>query len=264
MRRIGFFGTGPDAEPAWNWLASLRDISVRRFSFDGVPLDEFDVVWVHASAEAPPLPRDRVMGWVSTGGRLLLTQRAASRVVTLALERDGPNDRSTAPWRHDDDEFWLPEFRAFSTFPHVRGLAAYGPHPLFQGLAQGTYVWAPGEGEPYVRAVYARGRRPSHGRIVACERSYIHLNADRVVAWEYAVGAGGVLCLGAFVVLGARDQLLARQLHAVLRNALLGEGIPSAVRPARPVYWPDAHTTSPPAEPAVPGAPSLDAKEPSR
>jgi hypothetical protein len=262
MRRIGFLGTGLDADPAWAWLGSLPDASPRRCSLDGFPLDEFDVLWVHASAEPPPLPRETLMGWVSTGGRLLLTQRATSRVVALALERDGPNDGAASSWRHDDDEFWLPEFRALSAFPHVRGLAAYGPHPLFQGMAQGTYVWAPSEGEPYVRAVYARGRQPSHGRAVACERSFVHLNADRIVAWEYAVGAGGVLCVGAFVVLGARDRLLERQLHAVLRNALLGEGIPSAVRPGRPAYWPGAAQQHPPAKLVVPAAPSLDGSLP--
>ncbi|HEU5320530.1 MAG TPA: hypothetical protein VFX28_06995, partial [Methylomirabilota bacterium] len=127
-------------------------------------------------------------------------------------------------------------------------------------MGQGTYVWAPSEGEPDVRAVYARCRRPANGHVVACERSYIHLNADRIVAWEYPVGAGGVLCVGAFVALGAPDRLLERHLRAVLANALLGEGIPSALRTGQARHWPPP--PPPPGSPrqvlVVPDAPPLD------
>jgi hypothetical protein len=52
--------------------------------------------------------------------------------------------------------------------PAFRGLA-YGPHPLFERLGQGTYVWAPSEGERYGQATYVRGRRPGRGAVVACD-----------------------------------------------------------------------------------------------
>ncbi|MBI1967793.1 MAG: hypothetical protein HYS40_07370 [Gemmatimonadetes bacterium] len=199
------------------------------------------------------------MSWVANGGRLLLTQRAASRVASLGLEEDGPNDTVVRVWTPEDDEPGL---------PHIRGIAGYGPHPLFAGVGQGTYLWSPSEGERYVRATYGRGKRPKNGWVVGCERSYIHLNADRIVAWEYAVGSGGALCLGAFVVLEAKDRLLARQLRTVLHNAVAGDAIPHATRtsPLPVTHWPAAGTRcfadpslALPVRPALDGAlPGLD------
>lgn len=240
MRRVALLAVGSTAEAAWDFLTSLPGVTPRRLAIDGwsAALAETDLLWVHTEDEPPPLPRDAVFPWVERGGRVLLTQRAAACVVALGLEADGPNDTAVRSWRHEDDELWFPEMRSFGAFPHVRGLAAFGAHPLFEGLAQGTFVWAPSEGERFVQTTYARGRRPARGRVVACERSYIHLNADRVVAWEYAVGQGGVLCIGAFVVPGARDPLLSRQLHAVLANALAGQAIPHQSRDAPAACWP--------------------------
>lgn len=243
MRRVALLGLGPapGVDAAWKLLVDLPDVDPRRLSLDrwSEALAEVDLLWVHAEDEPPSLPADVVMTWVGRGGRLVLTQRAAAGVVALGLEADGPNDTVVRPWRHDEDELWFPEFRAFGAFPHVRGLAAFGPHPLFERLGQGTYVWAPSEGERFTRTSYARGRRPGRGRVVACERSYIHLNADRIVAWEYEVGQGGVLCIGAFVVPGARDRLLARQLQAVLANAIAGQAVPHHTRDAPAACWPE-------------------------
>ena len=221
---------GPGADAAWAFVTSLRDASARRLSLDALSSSpsDLDVVWIHATVEPPPLPRDPIMAWVAAGGRLLLTGRAAARCAALGLEQDGPNDARTAPWRAGPEEI----------APYVRGLAAFGQHPLFAGMANGTYVWAPSAAEPDARAVYARGKRPAGGRVVACERSYIRLDADRVIAWEYAVGAGGVLCLGAFVALDAPDARLARQLGFVLANALTGGAIPHATRTAPAAEWP--------------------------
>ena len=238
MRRVALLAVGPGADAAWELLTSLPDVEPRRLSPEhwSEALEGNDFLWVHADDEPPPLPGDVVMPWVERGGRLLLTQRAAAGVVALGLEADGPNDTAVRAWRHEDDEI--------GAAPHVRGLAAYGPHPLFERLGQGTYVWAPSEGERFVRTVYARGRRPRRGRVVACERSYVHLNADRIVAWEYEIGAGGVLCIGAFVVPAARDRLLTRQLHTILANAIAGQGVPHQSRDAPVAYWPQPGVTA--------------------
>ncbi|HMA44678.1 MAG TPA: hypothetical protein VKO86_11705, partial [Gemmatimonadales bacterium] len=240
MRRVALLGVGAGADAAWELLTSLPDVTPHRLSPGGWSdsLEQTDVLWVHTEEEPPPVSRDVVVPWVERGGRLLLTQRAAARVVALGLESDGPNDTAVRVWRHEDDELWFADMRSFGAFPHIRGLAAFGSHPLFEGLAQGAFVWAPSEGERLVQTTYARGRRPARGRVVACERSYIHVNADRVVAWEYDVGSGGVLCIGAFVVPGAHDPLLARQLRRVLANALAGQGIPHHSREAPAAAWP--------------------------
>ncbi len=243
MRRVALLSTGPVGEAAWQLLAGLSDVAPVRAAHDDYALPAIDVLWVHTEDEPPPLPADLLMPWVERGGRLLLTQRAAARVVGLGLEADGPNDTVVRSWRHQDDELSFPEFRKFGAFPHVRGLAGFGPHPLFERMGQGTYTWAPSEAERYGQSTYSRGRRPRWGRVVACERSYIHVNADRIVAWEYAVGDGGVLCIGAFVAPGARDPRLARQLRALLENAIARDAIPHRSRGGDAAVWPEpGHT----------------------
>lgn len=247
MPRIALLAVGPGSDAAWDLLTSLTPcspedrIDAERVSLDWMAggLASCDVCWIHAEDEPPPLSRELVLPWVERGGRLLLTQRAATQVAALGLERDGPNDTAIRAWRHQDDELHLPELNVFGAIPHVRGIAGFGPHPLFVGLGQGTYLWAPTDGERYVQATYARGRRPRWGAVVACERSYLHLNADRVVVWEYAVGAGGALCIGAQVVPAAPDPRFHRQLAAVLRNALCGEAIPHERRSLPAATWPE-------------------------
>jgi hypothetical protein len=240
-RRVGLLAPGLQGDEAWTLLSSFPGGAGTRLSLDDLsnPPFAFDLLWIHGDDEPPPVPSGPVMSWVQEGGRLLLTQRAASRVVALGLESDGPNDTGLRIWRDEDDELWLPELRGFGSFPHVRGLAGFGPHPLFAGLGQGTYVWTPVEGERVAQATYARGKRPARGRVVACERSFLHLNADRVVAWEYAVGRGGVLCIGADIVPGARDPSLAPQLRRMMCNVLAGEAIPHAQRTGLATTWPE-------------------------
>lgn len=244
MRRVALLAMGPSGEAAWQLLAALSDVTPVRAVHGDYGLPGVDVLWVHTEDEPPPLPADLLMPWVERGGRLLLTQRAAARVVGLRLEADGPNDTTVRTWRHQDDDLAFPEFKKFGEFPHVRGLAGFGPHPLFEGLGQGTYTWAPSEGEPYGQSTYSRGRRPRWGRVVACERSYIHVNADRIVAWEYAVGDGGVLCVGAFVMPGARDPRLTRQLRIVIENAVARDAIPHRTRAAEAAAWPSPGRTA--------------------
>ncbi|HTR20305.1 MAG TPA: GH116 family glycosyl hydrolase [Gemmatimonadales bacterium] len=248
MRRISLLAVGAPGDAAWGFLQTLTAAAPRRFALDEIPraIAASDVLWIHTEDEPPPLPAGVLREWLTQGGRLLLTQRATARVASLGLDPDGPNDVTERRWSHDADELFPAELRDHGSSPHVRGLAAYGPHPLFTGMAQGTYVWAPQEGERYVQATYARGKRPTNGSVVAVERAYIQLNADRVIAWEYGLGLGGVLCLGAFVVLHAKDLRLERQLHAVLRNALVGNGIPHHTRPSSGsgvTHWPIPGTT---------------------
>jgi mannosylglycerate hydrolase MGH1-like protein len=238
VRRAALLALGPGADAAWEMLSAIPEVAPTRLSPErwAEALEGSDVLWVHAEDEPPPFPADAITRWVEGGGRLLLTQRAAAGVVALGLEVDGPNDTSVGKWRRESD--------GTAAVPDVRGLAAFGPHPLFDRLGQGTYVWAPSDGERFVRTTYARGRRPRRGRVVACERAYIAVNAGHIVAWEYAVGQGGVLCIGAFIVPGARDPLLRRQLHTLLANAIAGHGVPHAGRDAPAADWPEPGVTA--------------------
>src|SRR5690606_5873305 len=65
------------------------------------------------------------------------------------------------------------------------------------------------------------------GRVVAVERSYIHVNPERATIWEYDVapGAGAVdaprvLCIGAYLPFASADPLFRAQTDRLARNAL--------------------------------------------
>jgi hypothetical protein len=226
---------GPEGDAALEWLESLPDLEAERFAPDHPSGSrDADILWIHGSGAVP----EGLLSWLHQGGRLLATLEAAAIPATLGLEETPPNESWQGTWRHEDDEFWLEEFRSFQAFPHIRGLGGFGPHPLFAGIDQGTYTWAPAEGESASRLAYLRSR-PTQGAVVAVERSFIHLNADRVVAWEYPVGDGGILCVGAFVHLAAPDPLLARQLRALLANAIVGDAIPHRDRATPVTLWPE-------------------------
>jgi len=234
VRSVLLVADGADGDAAWEWLESLPDLLIERHSrTEPLARDAPDLVWVHGSSRAP----EGLRSWLEQGGRLLATLDAASIPAAIGVESVPPDELFRGIWRHAEDEFWLEEFRSFHAFPHVRGLAGFGPHPLFAGIDQGTYTWAPSEREPYSRLTY-RQRRPVTGAVIAVERSFIHLNADRAVAWEYPVGGGGILCIGAFVHPAAPDPLLARQLRAVLANAIVGDAIPHRDRAFPVTLWP--------------------------
>ncbi len=246
--RVGFAGTpGPEADAAWAWLSVHREFQARRVELDALhAVGDCDVVWLHADRACDQADPAALTDAVTGGRRLLLTLRATALVLPMGLERTRPNDvLESAEWRHADDPFWTEGFRAMSAYPHVRGLATWGPHPLADGLPGGTYTWAPTDGERYARCCYRRGARPAAGHVVAVERAYIAQNPGRIVAWEYAVGRGRVLCVGAYVYFSAPDPLLRPQLERLIRNALVdAEGGPRAV-------WPEPATAAVPSEALV-------------
>ena len=239
---------GREEDAAWRWLAAREGFRARAFRTAVAPaaLDDADVVWVHAASPVRLSDPERFEAFVARGGGLVLTLRAAELVGPLGLESSPPNEALESLWRRDADEWWLPELRSMSAYPHVRGIATYGAHPLVAGLHNGTYCWAPEEGEPYSRACYAGGARPVEGHAVGVERAYIVQNAERVVAWEYEVGRGQVLCVGAFVHFAAPDALLRPQLEALADNALRAVA-PGGGRMAR-ARWPLPGRTAAPSE----------------
>jgi hypothetical protein len=154
---------GREEDAASRWLEAQRGFRSRRFALaeTTAALVETDVVWVHGAAPPTLAEPHRLAEWVSRGGGLVLTLQAAGLVSTLGIEAVPPADLGDGVWHHDADEYFTPAFRSMSAYPHVRGLATYGPHPLVEGLHNGTYTWAPVEGERYAWARYAGGARPN-------------------------------------------------------------------------------------------------------
>jgi hypothetical protein len=223
VRRVVALAPAGAREAVQSLLDSLSGVSaVLADSLDTVPWLETDVLWLH---DIRPIPSDNLIAWLRAGGRLLATLDAAAIAVDLGLESVAPDDVRDATWAA------LPDVE-----PRV-GLAGFGPHPLYTGLQQGACTWAPVEGEPYHWVGYLSGR-PASGGVVGVARRGMALDPARVIAWEYAVGEGGLLCLGAAIYPDAPDPSCLPQLRTLLGNALAGQGIPHGDRPAAARHWP--------------------------
>jgi glycogen debranching enzyme len=204
------------------WLCGLRDFEVQPVSLarlgDVLPGPD-SAVWFHWT-EAPSLSEAnrRVLdAHVRAGGGLLATLAAVTLPVQLGWEETGPDEVNDALWSEEPDDSLA---RSFSTPSIVRGLQSFRGHPLFDGLGSGTYTWAPKHGEPFVRYAYTGGHWPKAGRVIAVQKSFIAMNSERRLAWEYMVGDGWAVCIGGYVHFAARDTAFRPHLERLVRNAL--------------------------------------------
>lgn len=233
--QIALVTAGPEGEAAAHWIRELPGASARVFrSLDQVPLAGVERIWVHAISADPSLD---LVAWLRAGGRLLATGEGAELAWRLGLEPVPPDDRRVAVWKHARDEFRPDTEAADPAFRHARGLAAFGPHPLFAGFGNGACTWTPVEDETY-RWVTYRAERPERGAGVAVEWAGHVIHAARWVAWEYDVGEGGILCLGAFANLETAVLRCRATVERLLANALLGDAIPHSTRSAPVTHWP--------------------------
>ena len=225
MRRLALVASaeGPSArerelDEVHRWLGALPSHGVRHYRrLADVSLEQSDVLWVRGAADDDP----RLLAWLRTGGRMLATHDGVLLSTALGLARDPP---------------------AAVSFPHPSppgfGLAGFGPHPLFAGLCDGAVLLPTFDAGPPTLRCYA-GRRPADAAVVAVARRGLELDPDTVLAWEYAVGAGGVLCLGFHPsLLTAGDPTQRRDAEVVLANALVGDAIPHHERATPAPLWP--------------------------
>lgn len=256
MRRIALVasgaGAGVDAGAgAESWLRTVPGVSAVRLDAGHLQgpagqtlaaLNSTDAVWFHGAGRfvSPAL-----LEWIRGGGRVLATLEAAMLPFDLGLEPEPPDDQLDAVWRDP---------------PALLGLAGAGPHPLFAGTGGGAFLWAAATGEPYRWCAYRR-TRPERGRVVGVLWQPGEVDPRGALAWEYAVGDGGILCLGALAQLEPADPARLPELHQVLRNALAGEAIPHRDRREAAVAWPGRRSRVPRRDPAlvVPELPQLDA-----
>ncbi len=221
IRRVAVVTREGAAAEVRAFVGALSGISARvTTDLATVSLDDTDGLWLHDVS--PPVPE--LLPWLRSGGRLLATLSAVDVPSTLGLESVPPDDVRDSLWETEPAD------------PAPRGLAGFGPHPLFEGLQQGTCTWVPTPGAPYRWATYLAGR-PAAAAVVAVERVGLELIPSRIVAWEYAVGDGGLLCIGSGIALDPASQPCAPQLRTLLGNALVGQGIPHRTRLTAAPHW---------------------------
>jgi len=203
------------------WLASLPDFDVQ-----SIPLTELSpaslgdgtTVWFHWT-EPPALadaPRRALDAHVRGGGGLVATLAAAVLPVQLGWEKVAPDEATDAPWSEEPDDELA---GSFSAAPRIRGLQSFRGHPLFEGLGGGCYTWAPRAGERLIRCGYTGDHWPKRGRVVAVQTAYVKVNPGRRLAWEYAVGDGWAVCIGAYVYFAAPDRRYEPHRDRLIRNA---------------------------------------------
>ncbi|MEO6056718.1 MAG: hypothetical protein ABIQ49_07760 [Gemmatimonadales bacterium] len=225
MRRLAVVGSSaPPAgeadglDEALAWLGTLPSGGAAVFDrLADVPLDRVDLVWVRGAVAFDT----RVPAWLEGGGRLLATGEGVLLAAQLGLERAPP-----VAGRLPD-----PASAGF-------GLAGFGAHPLFTGLIDGALL---GPSAPlHGIALWCYDRVwPERATVVAVERDGLAILAGRILAWEYRVGAGGMLCLGLEPALGGRStDATGSDAEIVVTNALLGDAIPHRERPAPAACWP--------------------------
>lgn len=231
MRRVALVAPVPggvarrELESTLDWLATLPLGGLsRHVRLAEVPLDVVDVLWVSTPEAAEP----RLGAWLEAGGRMLATGDGTLIATALGLE-------TSAPSEHHLGEI-APDY----------GLAGFGPHPLFAGLNDGAF------GRPASQAIRCHdGVSPPGAGIVAVERRGLELVPGRILAWEYAVGHGGMLCL-AFAPSAADAEGA-----IVLANALVGDAVPHRDRGAVPLWpRPGRQVVSVVAEGPFPAAPN--------
>jgi hypothetical protein len=207
---------------ALDWLRSLPGFDVRPVKLSGLAeaaLGYGTAVWFHWTE--PPFLRDDARraldAHVRAGGGLLATLAAVTLPAQLRWERRPLDEMTDAPWSEEADD----ELAAgFADAPAIRGLQSFRGHPLFNGLGSGCYTWAPQDGERLIRYGYSGFNWPKRGRVVAVQKAYIGLNPERRLAWEYAVGDGWAVCIGAYIYFTARDGRYWPHMTRLLLNAL--------------------------------------------
>ncbi len=220
-----------------SWLAGVSgtDAAVARLDAVVSKAAPGAVVWIHG---VEPMAAEALGGGaveLLRRGRALLTGGAAALPAAVGLEPVTPGDSARLEWHDADDDLYL--FPSFSSFPRIRGHGSFRGHPLFEGLGAGAFTWSAAEGEAFTRVAYLRPDWPTRARVLAVERSYIHLNAGRATIWEMDGDAGPVLCIGAYLPFAAAGGAFRENVQRLASNALRRAAGSAAAQGDRERVW---------------------------
>lgn len=171
-----------------------------------------DAVWVHlpdslAYQAAKKKPEIRYLrSLYDNGANFLFTDYAAFLPHDLGVE-------TKRPTVHIDTikNYWLFDKKGFQGF---RG------HPLFAGLFGGEFVWDP-DFDQVLRSIgYFGNDFPEKGKVIAVEKSYIFVHAERKLVIEYSSEKGKIISVGSSIYFAPKNSLRLN-LNKFVENALL-------------------------------------------
>lgn len=217
-RSVGYalFGELPDQEDsaAVAWLARLPSFSVRvvRLGASDAVVPACDLLWVHLTDSlayhryADGEHRNHALrNFVRQKGVMLCTGYAAFIANDLGLEPVRPTVRFDT--LHND---WLWDKKGFQSF---RG------HPLLAGLFGGDYVWDARVDQILPIVGYYGSVWPAQSTVVAVEKSYVFMHAERRIVSEIRHEGARILSIGGLVYF-ARENNLRQNMERFAGNAI--------------------------------------------
>ena len=200
---------------AISWLKNHPLFSPRLLRLDGSKKASkgMDVIWVHlpdSAAYRSFLSQPNAVGQLkqalAAGGKVLFTDFASMLPFDLGMERRRPSLRIDTI-QND----WLFDKKGFQSFQG---------HPLFKGLFGGEYVWDPNVDQLLPFIGYFNGDVPQDGEVIAVDKSYVFIYADRKLVIEHNHNRGKSVAIGGAIYF-SRENNLRRNLETFIGNALL-------------------------------------------
>jgi glycogen debranching enzyme len=199
---------------AIDWLTHAPSLSVKVVRLDAshTTLPSWDVLWVN-------LPDSIAYQRCTANEQSIRTLKklAASKTPMLCTGYAAylANDLGLEPVR--------PAVR-FDTLQNdwlwdKKGFQSYRGHPLLAGLFGGDYVWDAYEDQILPIIGYYGTIWPAQSSVVAVEKSYVFMHADRRIVTEARTGRSRLLSIGGLVYFGRRNALR-RNMEQFVSNAI--------------------------------------------
>jgi glycogen debranching enzyme len=185
-----------------------------------------DLVWVHApdsaswtGIRAPSTQFAGLKSYYQSGGKLLLTGFAALLPPAIGIESVAPEVR---PLDLVQDWLW-----------DQKGIQGFRGHPVFDGLFGGVFTWDGYTDNRVHRIGYFGKNFPREGRVVGIEKSYVIIESDNKLMFEYGDAQSHAISIGAFVFFD-RPNADARALRTFMGNTV---AYLSGLKTGPTTYW---------------------------
>jgi glycogen debranching enzyme len=199
---------------AISWLTRLPSVSVHFVQLGGgdaaVPV--CDLLWVHLpdslaykDCVESEHRNHALRAFVRHKGVMLCTGYAAFIANDLGLEPVRPTVRFDTL---QNDWLW-----------DKKGFQSHRGHPLFAGLFGGDYVWDARVDQILPIIGYYGTVWPALSAVVAVEKSYVFMHAERRIVSELRRGGARILSIGGLIYF-ARENALRRNMERFAENAI--------------------------------------------
>ena len=184
-----------------HWLGQSQIFSPTPVKIDQLnKVNNIDIVWIHipdSMVYKNEISKINVLTELKTyyqkGGKLLLTDYAALLPYDMEIESIKPEIKML-----EIEDQWLFDKKGFQSF---RG------HPVFTGLFGGTFIWDSDQNLRLPTIGFFDKTFPEKGKVVAMEKSYITIHADRRLVIEYKNSPSRIISVGGFVYFARKNHL---------------------------------------------------------